>query len=93
MSDSGIDKLLAERQRSHGDFGAVAETAEALDRAMRWMADSNPSPFCYLDADRQLALRMLQVKIARIIHGDDANPEHWRDIAGYATLMLRELEG
>lgn len=36
---------------------------------------------------------MIAVKIARILVGDCNHPDHWHDIAGYATLVADRLEG
>jgi len=86
MSDSGIDKLLAERQRSHGDFGAVAAVAQtikqSLRRAARWDA---------LPEKQREALEMITVKMARIVAGDHKHRDHWNDIAGYARLVTQDL--
>ena len=38
------------------------------------------------------ALEMICHKIARIVAGDPDFADHWRDIAGYATLVANELE-
>ena len=37
------------------------------------------------------ALDMIAHKIARILAGNQDNKDHWDDIAGYASLVLREL--
>jgi hypothetical protein len=38
-------------------------------------------------------LDMIAHKIGRIIAGNAAEPDHWRDIAGYAQLVANRLEG
>lgn len=35
---------------------------------------------------------MILHKLARIANGQANQPDSWADIAGYATLMVRELE-
>ncbi len=35
---------------------------------------------------------MIAHKIASILAGDPNEIDHWRDIAGYATLIVKELE-
>jgi len=40
----------------------------------------------------QEALDVICGKIARIIAGDPYHSDHWRDIAGYATLIQNILE-
>ena len=38
------------------------------------------------------ALDMIAHKIARILAGNQDNKDHWDDIAGYASLVSRELD-
>jgi hypothetical protein len=38
-------------------------------------------------------LRMIVDKISRIVCGDPDFVDHWRDIAGYATLVADDIEG
>ena len=35
---------------------------------------------------------MILHKIGRIVAGDEREVDHWQDIAGYATLAVKELE-
>lgn len=44
-----------------------------------------------LAAQRE-AMEMIVHKIGRIIHGNPHEADHWRDIAGYALLAVREIE-
>jgi hypothetical protein len=83
-----IEEVLSERQRTHGSFESVAETAQALkaiihhapvmDR-VRCAGDTMPPQ--YLEA-----LDLIATKIARICHGNPDEPDHWTDIQGYAML-------
>lgn len=62
----------------------VARTTAALKRVIE---DRPPLP------DEQAeALAMVFVKIGRIAHGDRGHADNWRDIAGYALLVLESLE-
>lgn len=45
-----------------------------------------------MDPQQKEAMEMICVKISRICHGDANEPDHWKDIAGYATLVYNELE-
>ena len=38
------------------------------------------------------ALDMIAHKIARILAGNQDNKDHWDDVAGYASLVSRELD-
>jgi hypothetical protein len=37
------------------------------------------------------SLDMISNKIARIVNGNPSEPDHWIDIAGYATLIANRL--
>jgi hypothetical protein len=45
-----------------------------------------------LSVGQREALEMIAHKIARILSGDPNHKDHWEDIAGYAELVVRELE-
>ena len=45
-----------------------------------------------MQAFQREALEMIQHKIARIINGDPNYADSWVDIAGYAQLVVNELE-
>jgi hypothetical protein len=84
-----IDALLAERGKTHGDYVTHATITQDLKRVMRNHA-------CDLDRrmddDMAETLSMIAHKIGRIIAGNPAEPDHWRDIAGYAQLVANRLE-
>ena len=85
---TGIDNLLAERERTHGSFRHVAKLAHGLQEVMHRAPGHE-----LLSAEKVVALDMIALKIARIIAGDDTHADHWRDIAGYATLIADMCEG
>ena len=80
MSD--LNKTLADRQKTHGDFQQVAKVAESL---------MNSIEFQRLSASQSFAVRMIIGKLARIVCGNPNEPDHWHDIAGYAKLVEDEL--
>ena len=80
MSD--LNKTLADRQKTHGDFQQVAKVAESL---------MNNIEFQRLSASQSFAVRMIVGKLARIVCGNPNEPDHWHDIAGYAKLVEDEL--
>lgn len=47
----------------------------------------NPENRTALSSAQAEALEMIQHKIGRILSGNPNEPDHWRDIAGYATLV------
>ena len=80
MSD--LNKTLADRQKTHGDFQQVAKVAESLMGSIE---------FQRLSASQSFAVRMIIGKLARIVCGNPNEPDHWHDIAGYAKLVEDEL--
>ncbi len=44
-------------------------------------------------ADQQEALELICHKIARIINGDENYDDNWVDVAGYASLVAKRLQG
>jgi len=83
-----IESLLEERGKTHGDFRHQATWAQNMKRAMRC-----PDGWDNLAPCQREALDMIAQKISRALHGNPTEVDHWRDIAGYAQLIVRELEG
>jgi len=46
----------------------------------------------YLKAEQRESLEMIANKIGRVLSGDSDFLDHWQDIAGYASLIVKELE-
>lgn len=81
-------KVIETREKAHGNYKLQADTAQDLKNVLR----GGISPFHDLPAYHRESLDMLCIKISRIIHGNPNEPDHWRDIAGYATLSLNIIE-
>jgi hypothetical protein len=45
-----------------------------------------------LEPWQQEALEAISMKMARILSGNSFDPDHWHDVAGYASLVVREIE-
>ena len=81
-----MSDLLDERAKTHGDFYNVASMAQELKDAMR-----RGRNWKVLDDTERETLEMIASKIGRILSGNPHEVDHWRDIAGYATLIERWL--
>ena len=81
-----INKILEERAKTHGDFSKVA----LLDTEL--FCVFNTYHYGDLSNEQYLAIKMILHKIARIGAGNQDFADHWRDIIGYATLVLNDLE-
>lgn len=83
---SDIHKTLEERGSRYGEFNTHAELTQKLKRVMT----EHPKYSALSDSQRE-ALDMIAHKIGRIINGDCNYDDSWRDIVGYAQLVLDEL--
>jgi hypothetical protein len=79
-----LNEILAERGRDYGSFCEVAATAQAL---------KNLAVSEHMNNSQREAMEMICSKIARLACGDPDHIDSWRDVAGYATLMVLELDG
>jgi len=84
--DTTIQDTLAERGKKYGEFKDHAKISQSLKRAMwattRWVD---------LPDDTKEALEMIQHKIARVLNGDPEYDDTYRDVVGYATLVLDRI--
>lgn len=79
-------QVANEREATHGHYAVSAELAQKLKKLVR--DDSNA--WRRTPAQNE-ALDMILFKVARIVTGDPNHVDHWRDVAGYAELVMREL--
>lgn len=84
---SETTELLNERGKTHGDYAVQAKTADCFVSIAANAPNSDEMTSVQRDA-----LRMIFVKISRILVGNPHCKDHWDDIAGYATLVSKELE-
>jgi len=81
-----VKTILEERPGKHGEF---AENSHATWEIMRAMQHERNWPT--MTDQQKHAVYMVAHKLARIVCGDPAEPDHWDDIAGYATLVADRL--
>jgi hypothetical protein len=85
-----MNDIVDKREHTHGDYRRTARTAQAIKAVLEsgdmWKFDEG-----FSDLARE-SLHLIATKMARIVEGDWSEPDHWRDISGYAELVLRELE-
>lgn len=82
-----INSTLEERHNTHGDFHDNARLAQAMLSTAR----SSQNWQKLSDAQKE-GLHMIFHKISRALSGDNNNPDHWHDIAGYATLIEKDIK-
>lgn len=83
-----IQDTLNERAKTHGDFISNSSIMQTLKQVMRTQGVNWDT----LTASQKESLEMIQHKIGRILSGNPNEPDHWKDIAGYATLVQNILE-
>lgn len=83
----GIDKVLEERQKTHGEFSSHARYTQQIKEVFR----SSPD-WGRLNDHQKEAMDMFAHKQGRILNGNPNVKDHWTDIAGYATLVERTLK-
>nr|UVN10002.1 MAG: nucleotide modification associated domain 1 [Bacteriophage sp.] len=88
LFESPTGRLITERGSRYGKFKDGAEIMQSLKDTMRDVDGWNN-----LTASQKEALDMIQHKIGRILNGDPTYDDSWKDIAGYATLIVNELNG
>lgn len=84
MSDK-IKEILTQRGSTHGDAESQFNLSQVLKK-------STMHPRGAMTPMQREALEMILMKISRICVGNPNEPDHWRDIAGYATLIADHLE-
>lgn len=82
------EQLIIERGSRYGKFKYGAEIMQELKDVMREV-----DGWRNLTPSQREALDMIQHKIGRILNGDPTYDDSWKDIAGYATLIVNELNG
>ena len=85
-----INNTLQERGSRYGSFVTHAKITYQLKEVVAAaLVEQNKE----LDYDQREALDMIFHKIGRIINGDPNYADSWHDIAGYAILVEKRLNG
>lgn len=82
-----VVKLLQSRGETHGKFEDNAHNGQALRELFR----ASPGWASMPEIHRE-ALDMMAGKLARILSGQSLHADHFRDLAGYATLALEACD-
>jgi Domain of unknown function (DUF6378) len=80
-----MDKLIEERGKTHGSFEKTASLSQMMKAHFTDKATG------LADVQREAA-EMIIVKLARIACGNADEVDHWKDIAGYANLVINDLD-
>lgn len=88
MTTQTTEQILQERGSRYGTFASHAKSTQQIKYTLMmgpsWIKCSN---------SQKEALDMIAHKLGRIINGDPNYADSWQDLAGYATLIVKELQG
>jgi hypothetical protein len=87
ITGNDIHEVLEARGRRYGEYHMVAQLSQALKEELQ----VSPS-WVHMEPHQQESLEMICNKVSRICNGDPFYVYSWRDIAGYAQLVVNELE-
>ena len=82
-----IDNVLEQRGTRYGEYMDVSDKSQQMKDLFR----AAPS-WQTMDSYMRESLDLIANKLSRIINGDPYYDDSWRDISGYATLVLQRLE-
>ena len=85
-----VGEVLAERGSRYGKFEDHAKVSGSLRSAVFGRLAERR---VMLEPDQAEAVIMICHKLGRIANGDPDYADSWRDVAGYAELVARRLEG
>lgn len=83
-----ITDTLTERGNNYGKFSSHAIITQDLKYVMR-----HTDGWDNLNLSQKEALEMIAHKIGRILNGNPNYADSWHDIAGYASLVDKRLNG
>lgn len=81
-----VNTTLSERGKRYGSFAGHANIAQSIKRVM-----ARTPNWGILSDHQKEALDMVAHKIGRILNGDPNYSDSWHDMAGYSTLIAKEL--
>jgi hypothetical protein len=84
--EMSVEETIATRKTTHGSFVENARISQSIKTVIRESAG-----YAALTDVQREALDMFAAKICRILSGNPNEPDHWHDIAGYASLAEKEL--
>ena len=89
VTEIDVKEILKERGSRYGSYTHVAFVAQRLKNVCR---DSTNWTQRRLSPIQQESLDMICNKLSRILNGDPKYRDSWADIAGYAQLVVDDLD-
>jgi len=82
-----VKKILDERAQTYGQYHMVSKISQDVKKVIR-----NSPNYPLMPDYMKESLDLIANKLARILNGDPLYDDSWRDISGYCTLVLMEIE-
>lgn len=82
-----VEKVLNERAQTYGQYNMVSKISQDVKKVIR-----NSPNYPLMPDYMKESLDLIANKLARILNGDPLYDDSWRDISGYCTLVLMEIE-
>lgn len=76
-----VESTIATRHSMHGDYSTTADIAQGIKACLR-----DSPKWLHMHKNNRESLDLIATKMARIVSGDEFEPDHWHDIQGYAKL-------
>jgi len=89
---SETDEILAERGSNYGKFTNHAKLSQLLKITFDNHVREYGNPELFTSSMNE-AIEMIFHKLARIANGNPTYDDSWKDISGYSTLIVKELNG
>jgi len=86
-TESNLDETLRDRGNKYGSFRGNASTTQGMYAIALTGENTRALTSCHKEA-----IHMILHKISRIMNGDPDHVDSWLDIAGYAQIMIKEIE-
>ena len=78
-----LNETLEDRGAAYGSFSDMAKTAQELKAVLV------TGEMTFVE---QEAMELICTKLARLAHGNPHHRDSWLDIAGYAQLVVKEID-
>ena len=80
--------ILTERNSTHGSYQLNAEISQSLKAVCQGLGHWEDLP-----DDVRESIDMICLKLSRILSGKHDHADHWVDISGYSSLILKQIKG
>ena len=88
---NNIKEILEERGSNYGDFDTLANLSQTFKVTFDRHVENYGRPELFTPQMSE-AIEMIFHKLSRIANATPTYIDNWRDIAGYAQLIVKELE-